>query len=136
MKATFFRLLLPLLVGLMVSCQQGNVDMDNNGDDLLIVNLDELSYRVPPHTYQRIQLDPGMHSLTIKDEAGRVIEEGTFRVLEGGLINLAKTNYHVWVDLYGDPTFRKTVLKEDWVDIGTQSFFGQFEPVDTSQVYV
>lgn len=121
---------------LLTACQEGNVDMDNNGDELLIVNLDELSYRMPPHTFQRIKLDKGLHILSIKDEAGRVLERDTFQVIEGGLINLAKTNYLIWVDLYGDPALRKTVLQEDWIDIGNQSFFGQFEPLESEATYI
>lgn len=136
MKAYFLGLPLLWLFLLLTACQQGNVDMDNNGDDLLIVTLDELSYRMTPHTFQRIQLDKGMHTLTIKDEAGRVIVRDTFQVIEGGLINLAKTPYLIWVDLYGDPALRKTVLQEDWIEIGNQSFFGQFEPLETEQTYV
>ncbi|GAB4415050.1 MAG: hypothetical protein OHK0039_23390 [Bacteroidia bacterium] len=110
--------------------------MDNNGDQPLIVTIDELTYRMQPHAYQRIELEAGTHVLTIKEEAGRVIDTDTFQVIEGGLLNLAKTNYLIWVDLYGDPELRKTILQEDWIEIGNQSYFGQFEPVDVGAYYV
>lgn len=117
-------------------CNQGNIDMDNSSDQDLIVLIDELQYDMKAESYTKIKLEKGVHTLIVQDASGKVLEEDSFRVYEGGLINLGKTNYLIWVDLYGDPELRKTKLEEDWLDIGEQSFFGQFERLDPSKLYV
>ena len=119
-----------------VGCNQGNIDLDNASDQDLIVQIDELTIEMQKGTYKQIQLDNGMHKLSLQDASGKVLEETSFKVYEGGLLNLGKTNYLIWVDLYGDPELRKTQLDEDWMDIGNQSFFGQFERLDPSKIYV
>ena len=127
-----------LLLGALAwgGCNQGNIDMDNASDQDLIVQIDELRIEMNKGAYTRIQLDEGMHKIIVQDAGGKVLEESSFRVYEGGLLNLGKTNYLIWVDLYGDPELRKSKLEEDWLDIGKQSFFGQFERVDPSKLYV
>ena len=117
-------------------CDQGNIDLDNSGDEPLTVIIDELQYDLAPGEYQRIKLEKGRHILTIVDKDGKTQEEETFRVVAGGLINVAKGNYLVWTDLYGDPNLRKEKLKEDWIDIGDQSFFGEFETLPTDEYYI
>ena len=127
-----------LAVGILLSwgCNQGNIDLDNDGDAPLIVVIDELSFQMESRSYKSIELAKGAHNLTLKDSTGKVLDEFTFRVLEGGLINLAKSEYLIWVDLYGDPNLRDTELKEDWITMGDNSFFGQFEQLDPSILYV
>ncbi|MEM7368244.1 MAG: hypothetical protein AAF587_06545 [Bacteroidota bacterium] len=130
------KLLLILATLAWGGCNQGNIDMDNSSDQDLIVNIDELSYNMKAGQYTRIQLDKGVHKLVLQDEEGKVLEEESFRVYEGGLLNLGKNNYLIWVDLYGDPELRKSKLEEDWLDIEGDSYFGQFERLDPSKIYV
>ncbi|MDX2249836.1 MAG: hypothetical protein SF052_23835 [Bacteroidia bacterium] len=135
-----FRVL--LLVGLsmmgFLGCNQGNIDMDNAGDEALEVSIDELSYDMAPGQYQRIKLEKGRHLLKIKrkTEDGEKIVEADFRVVEGGLLNLAKTNYLVWTDLYGDPMLRESKLEEEWIEIDGHDYRGEFEKLDTAQFYI
>lgn len=131
-------MILMLMVGMLalVGCTQGNVELDNAGEESLRAIIDELPYQMSGGTFQRISLEPGLHSLVVQDMQGEIKGETTFQVTEGGLINLAKKPYYIWVDLYGDTTLRSTQLKEDWVTIGNESFYGQFEPVDTAVYYV
>ena len=117
-------------------CDQGNIDLDNSGDVPLFVTIDELEYKLAPGQYQQIKLEKGRHVIIIKDKEGKTLDEETFRVVTGGIINVAKANYLIWTDLYGDPKLRKQKLKEDWLDIGDQSFFGEFEQLPTDVFYI
>ena len=126
-----------LLVSLsLFSCEQGNVELDNAGDQTLKVVVDELLYMMPAGGFERIELKPGLHSLIVQDASGQVMYDTTFQVVEGGLINLAQVSYYIWVDLYGDATLRETQLNEDWISIGNESFFGQFEEVAPGPYYI
>ena len=124
-----------LLLGTM-GCNQGNIELDNAGEVPLQVVIDELPYQMPAKSFQRIELEPGRHRLVVRDMEGNVKGDTTFSVIEGGLINLAHHPYYIWVDLYGDATLRDQQLEEEWVTIGNESFFGQFEPVDSMPYYV
>ncbi|MEM7656833.1 MAG: hypothetical protein AAF399_11945 [Bacteroidota bacterium] len=130
------RLLLAVSALLVFGCNQGNIDLDNDGPDRLTVVIDELTYSLEARAYQKIQLEKGVHTITIKDDEGKELENSTFRVYEGGLLNLAKSNYLIWVDLYGDPSLRDRELEEDWITIGDKSFFGQFEQLDPGEIYI
>ncbi|MDX2286745.1 MAG: hypothetical protein NW241_21445 [Bacteroidia bacterium] len=128
-------LLIPACLWLS-ACEKGNVDLDNAGSMTLQVMVDELAYDMPPRSYARIKLAEGPHKLIVKDSSGRVLEEAAFRVAKGGLINVSKANYYIWADLYGDAALRPSYLKEDWLEIGKQSFFGDFELLDPGLLYV
>ncbi|TAE55300.1 MAG: hypothetical protein EAZ89_05745 [Bacteroidetes bacterium] len=133
----FRRFSFPLLLMLVFSaCSQGNVDLDNAGSSTLHATVDELKYILPPRTYLRIKLEKGPHTLVVNDSSGKTLEQTTFRIEEGGLLNLAKANYIIWTDLYGDPALRPQKLKEDWLEIGKNTYFGEFERLDPSLLYV
>lgn len=121
---------------MLLGCSQGNVEMDNYGEEHLKVILDGTVHDMLPHSYQKLQLEKGTHTLVVQNLDGKTLDETTFQVVEGGLLNLAKTNYLIWTDLYGDPSLRKTKLSEDWMDIGKQSFFGEFEKLEIDQIYI
>ena len=129
-------MVLPILLLLAVGCQTGNVELDNGGDAILQVTVDELTYRMGPADYRQIRLEAGVHSIIIQDVDGKTLEEGTFEVIEGGLINVAKSTYYIWVDLYGDAAQRKAQLNEQWLDIGNESFYGEFEVIEPDRLYV
>ncbi|RMG23237.1 MAG: hypothetical protein D6730_14875 [Bacteroidetes bacterium] len=130
-------LLLISILGLMMSaCQKGNVEMDNAGDQTLEVTVDELTYTMKPGDYQKLELKPGTHRIIIKDEDGKTIEEATFQVKEGGLLNLARKDYYIWTDLYGDPSLKAEKLKEDWHKIGDKSYYGEFTRIEPENIYV
>ncbi|MEO0585198.1 MAG: hypothetical protein AAF135_23495 [Bacteroidota bacterium] len=140
MDLKFSSLFLILALSLL-GCSSGNVDLDNAGDQDLTVQIDELVFKVPAGSYKLITLDPGRHSLTIKDAQGVVLDEKkTFNLIEGGLINLSKSDYIVWTELYGDLELRKTKLNEEWFKIGDASpIYGEFERLrdaDLERIYV
>jgi hypothetical protein len=129
-------LLFPFAWLLLLGCDQGNIEMDNAGEEDLRVVIDELAYSMPAGSFQRIDLESGLHTLTIKGEDGKILDEQTFSVVEGGLLNLAKSTYYIWVDLYGEASLRDEVLSETWIEIGNESFFGEFERVPAEKLYV
>jgi hypothetical protein len=132
---------IPLLVFAMgmSACQyfeEGNVDLDNNGPDLLYVTVDELTYKMADSTYVNLDLAPGFHQLTIKDENQKELENLTFEVIEGGLINLAKAQYYVWSDIYGDQRLKEQKLNIREVEIGDKIYMGDFEAMPNDALYL
>lgn len=135
LKAFVFRVLLFSLV-LVVGCEsEGNVDLDNSGDEVLEVVVDGQKYVMPKNSYRKIQLEKGMHTLIMKDAEGKVLEETRFMVSNGGLLNLSKSNYFIWKDLYGDASVREEKLSEEWIKIDKEEFFGDFTTLPTETIY-
>ncbi len=118
-----------------LSCDSGNVDLDNAGTDPLVVMIDNVVYNMPPESYKRISLSKGAHSILIKNAAGEVIQDTSFAVLEGGLINLTGAEYYIWTDLYGDPQLKEEKLDQDWKTIGDKDYYGEFYEVERD-IYV
>jgi hypothetical protein len=128
-------LFFPLAWFLLLGCNQGNIEMDNAGEANLRVVIDELAYQMPAGSHQRIELEPGLHTLSIQGEEGKILDETTFSVVQGGLLNLAKSTYYIWVDLYGEASLRDEVLDEKWIEIGNESFFGEFMKIPPEKLY-
>ena len=128
-----------LILGIFASgCDyfsQGNVDLDNAGEETLIVTINELSYKMNPGGYILIDLNPGYHTLVVKDENGKELEQETFEVVNGGLINLAKEEYYIWSDLYGDQSLKEAKLKQEWVEIEEQTFYGEITKLEGEGIY-
>ena len=89
-----------------------------------------------PHSYKSIALDRGPHTLIIKNEIGELVADTLIQVIEGGLINIARADYYIWTDLYGDPSLKEEKLDEDWTEIGDQTFFGEFYPLESNKLYI
>ena len=142
--ALFIFMLSLFLVGGCDYFSKGNVDLDNAGEEVLLVSVDELTYKMNPGGYLLLDLVPGFHILTVKDENGKELETETFEVVEGGLINLARAEYYVWADLYGDQSLKDAKLNQEWVEIELekdgkkieQSFWGEIAKVDAEPLYV
>lgn len=120
----------------LLACNQGNIEMDNAGEQPLRVVIDELAYQMPAGSFKRVELEAGRHTVTIENTEGKILDEGEFTVVEGGLLNLARTPYYIWVDLYGEASLREDKLKETWIEIGNESFFGEFEKISPENLYV
>jgi len=52
------------------------------------------------------------------------------------LNNLAGAQYYIWTDLYGDPSLKEQKLNQVWTEIGDQTFFGEFYPLETDKLYI
>lgn len=129
--------LITTLIGLsLLGCNQGNIEMDNAGGEDLVVIIDELAYQVPAGAFERIDLEAGTHRIIIKSAEDKELDRAEFEVIEGGLLNLAKSPYYIWVDLYGEAELRKEKLKEEWIDIGNESFFGEFDKLPADVVFI
>lgn len=121
----------------LLSCEEeGNVLIDNSGEDQLQVMVDAVAYNMPAGSFIRVQLEPGLHSYSIKDESGEVQEEGSFTVVEGGLLNAAKEEYLIWAEWYGDMSMKETTLKQEWIKVDDIEIFGEFERISGEDAYL
>lgn len=92
-----------------------------------MVTIDGKSYDLPPGGRQNISLDQGKHSLVVKDVTGKPIQDTSFQVNKAGIVNAAKGEYVIWKTLYGMQKNREVLLKEEWVEMDSTEFFGDFE---------
>ena len=126
---------------LFVACEQGNIELDNAGDEFLYVTVDELKHDLPAHSLKNIELKKGRHRLLIQNKDGKTLEEGTFDVQKGGVLNLAKHTYIIWTDLYWasseeNSKLRETKLQEEALEIDGQEYIGEFEKLDADKLYL
>lgn len=128
--------LLVAITSLLSGCKKGNVDLDNGGDQPLTVIIDNIPYFMAAGAYKNITLETGEHTVEIRNEEGNTLKDTVISVSEGGLLNLAQAPYYIWTDLYGDPVLKETKLREDWIKIGNQNFFGEFYEIESNQLYV
>ena len=135
-KITGLIVILVLAVGLMSCEEEGNVLIDNSGEAQLQVMVDAVAYNMPAGSHIRVQLEPGLHSYSIKDESGEVQEEGSFTVIEGGLLNAAKEEYLIWAEWYGDMSMKETTLKQEWIKVDDIEIFGEFERISGEDTYL
>lgn len=125
---------------------QTNIDLDNDSESTLIVTIDELSYRMNPGGHTAIQLEPGFHKIKVVDQADdKELESTTFEVKKGGLINLAKAQYYVWSDIYGNQALKDEKLNVQDLVIETKdekgkkiktTYIGDFDKLTTDQLYI
>ncbi|MEM6342500.1 MAG: hypothetical protein AAF927_01420 [Bacteroidota bacterium] len=126
--------------------EQTNIDLDNDSESTLIVSLDELTYRMNPGGHVALKLEPGFHKITIIDQADdKELESTTFEVKKGGLINLAKAQYYVWSDIYGNQALKEEKLNIQDLVIESKdekgkkiktTYTGDFEKLPTDQIYI
>ena len=127
----FILLLLTLLV---TAC--GNVEIDNSSDRSVNVKIGEDAYTLAPGSRQKVKVSAGDQRLVISNSKGEVQSDTTIRIKEGGVINAGKGNYVIWRDLYGLQANRETLLNEEWIELDSVEYFGDFKLIDSSHVYV
>lgn len=130
-----------LLLSVFVACEQENIELDNAGDEFLHVTIDELRYDIPAHSLKMLDLKPGKHTIQVKNKDGKTLEDGTFDIQKGGVINVGKHSYIIWTDLYwasnvDDPKLRETKLQEEALEIDGQEYIGEFEKLDADKLYL
>lgn len=130
-----------LCLVLFASCEKGNVELDNAGDEFLFVTIDELRHDMPPRSMKLLELEKGAHKIVIQDKDGKNLEEDTFDVQKGGLINAARHSYIIWTDLYWASSYensklRETKLQEEPLEIDGQEYIGEFEKLDADKLYL
>lgn len=139
MRIQYLSLLLSLVL-FTIACEEGNIDLDNAGEEELYVQIDEIEYHMPPNSYKNIELKKGLHAISIKDASQKVLEESRIDVENGGLINLAKSSYVVWTELYGSSAFRNEKLNLAYFEVetpdGKQKIWGEFERLDPEKLYL
>lgn len=124
------------LVFVLLVSACGNVELDNPSETSVSVKVGGENYDLAPGGRQTIKLDPGDHPITIKTVTGEMLADTTIRVREGGVINAGKGNYVIWRDLYGLQANRATLLNEEWVELDSVEYFGDFKLIDSTHVYV
>ena len=117
-------------------CQNGNVILDNAAGTSIALTVDDEKYFVEAGGRQKIQLDPGVHLLKIRGKDAEALEEVSFTVDEGGVLNLALSDYYIWTDLYGDPKLKALHLNQTDFVIDKKKYYGQFVRLKSDDRYI
>lgn len=117
-------------------CQNGNVILDNAGKDSIALTVDDKNYFVEAGGRQKIKLSPGVHSLKIRGKDAATVEEVSFTVDGGGVLNLALQDYYIWTDLYGDPKLKALHLNQADFVIDKKKYYGQFARLKPDNRYI
>lgn len=128
---------LAILTGALLSCEpDGNLLIDNSGEEACQVVVDAVAYNMPAGSNIRTTLEPGIHTYTIKNAEGKVRDEGSFTLTEAGMINAAGEKYLIWAEWYGDMSMKETTLKQEWIKVGDIEIFGEFERISGEDTYL
>ena len=138
MKSLRHSLLLPLsaLILLFGLSACGNVTIDNQANFSVSVEVGEDVFEVPAGGRTNASIGEGEHALKISDVTGKVLADTTIRVRDGGLINAGGGEYVGWRLLYGMQKDRETLLKEEWVELDSTEYFGDFKLLGPKDFYV
>jgi hypothetical protein len=131
----FLILLLAALSGFVSGCEKGNLVLDNAGEVSLKVSIDGKPHSLKAGDTKYVKIKPGIHRFSIKDAGEQTLEDGDFTLSKRGLLNLGKSTYVVWRDLYGAHALRDQILDEDWLEIEGKEFFGDLEVLDGKGLY-
>jgi len=133
------KLLLSLFAVLcLIACNEGNVDLDNAGEDALKVTVDGQLYLLKGGERQLLSLDPGLHSIKIEDIANELLLDSTFQVFEGGLLNVARGEYLIWTDVFSPEStlaFRKQALNTQQLKIDRKVYDLDYEMLPQNRIY-
>ncbi|MCB9232204.1 MAG: hypothetical protein H6581_11100 [Bacteroidia bacterium] len=119
---------------LLAACS--NVQIDNSSKNSVIVTVDGAQHDLGAGERKSIKLSAGQHSLKIRDVTGKSLADTTFSLAEGGLINAGGGEYVIWKTLYGLQKDRATLLHEEWVEMDSTEFFGDFKLIGPKTSFV
>ena len=115
-----------------------NADLDNPLPDTIVVNMDGLkSHIIPPKTMITLKLKAGKHSFDTKIK-GVFYHSGYFESSLDGLINVTRSDYVVWKDLYMKEEREEYYdnIQENVVVIDNQEYIGDIKLYDTTSIFI
>ena len=108
------------------SCDSTKSLIDNGADESRTIELDGKKFTLGPGKSEKIDLEAGVHKLTVKDVAGVAMLDTTFEAKGAGMVNAGLDGYVMWKLFYGLAKDRETALKEDWTEMDSVKYFGEF----------
>jgi hypothetical protein len=132
------QLLAAMLLSLLAACG-GNVEVDNGGNAYLKVYIDAQSYVLEPGMTKALSLDEGLHSIKVMDIKDEVLRDTVFEVSEGGLLNLGRSEYLIWKDVFSPQStlpYRQELLDSRELVIDKKVFSIEYDTLPRNQLYV
>ncbi|MEM0998769.1 MAG: hypothetical protein AAGN35_17050 [Bacteroidota bacterium] len=131
-------LLILLLGGLLTACG-GNLTLDNPRNEGVTFTFDgDNTHSLGPGETALIDLEPGLHSVEVRDAGGTVLADTNFRFAshDEGIVHSGESTYLVWRQLYGLQNERKTLLNERWVEFDSVRAYGDIKVYPASWLFV
>ena len=136
-----YRFFVLLLIGsFLTSCSpEGNVYIDNGGEETMTVVVDNIRHDLQPGQRVLVQLEPGPHRVTVAGPDGKIRSEENIQVVEGGLINAAGAEFLIWKEVFAPQSsleFRKTLLKPEKLKIDKLVYEVEYTMLPQDQLYI
>jgi hypothetical protein len=133
-------LFLLITVALLLSAcgPEGNVYIDNGGDEPLTVMLDQDRYDLQPGQRTLIKVEPGQHQIRVAGEDGKFTRDTTVQIENGGLINPAGAEYLAWKEVFAPNStleLRKKLLKPKKLRIDNFVYEIEYYALPKEQLY-
>jgi hypothetical protein len=117
----------------------GNIVLDNPRDESVTFAFDgNNEHQVKAGEQITIDLPSGDHSIEIRNNAGEVLADTSFRLRadDEGIVHSGASTYLVWRQLYGLQEERKTLLNERWVEFDSIRAFGDIKVYPPEWLFV
>lgn len=125
-----------ILMVAVSSCSEKNSLIDNGATETRTVELDGVKYDLAAGKSEAIDLVAGEHKLSVKDVAGTALLDTTFTANGPGIVNAGPEGYVLWKLFYGLAKDRENAMKEDWTEIDSVKYFGEFKYYPPGTPYI
>lgn len=133
----FLPISIVFLVLTLAGCEKGNVFLDNAGESMRKVEIDNQSFSIEPKGSVILTLKPGAYPIKVKNGGDTVIKDTQIFVgKKGGVVNLGQRRYILWKELYGDTTNKAQKLQIQKIDYDKMMYIGDFTNYDSSVFYI
>ena len=129
-----------ITICLFAACgPKGNVYIDNGGEDVLTVVVDQTRHDLQPGQRTLVELVPGQHQISVAGPDGKVRRDTSVQIVDGGLINAAGAEFLVWKEVFAPQSsleLRKALLKPDKLSINNFVYEIEHMFLPNDQLYV
>lgn len=121
----------------LFACSKPNVYIDNAGKEAKKVSVDGGNiFVIEPGGAVLMSLGKGAHKIWIKDNQEKMLKDTFFSLQKGGIVNISKSRYVRWRDLYGDEKFKDGKLENKKMRYQKWVFTGDILEYDSNALFV
>ncbi len=126
-----------LLAIFLMACSKPNIYIDNAGKEARKVCIDGGNiFVIEPGGAVLMSLDKGSHKIWIKNSQEMMLKDTLFTLQKGGVINVAKSRYVRWRDLYGDEKYKDGRLESHKMRYKNWIFTGDIMEYDSNALFI
>lgn len=118
------------------------MDLDNPLSDSIYVNIDgDKIFAIAPHSLKTVKIKAGKHTfetIISQNRNKKMIQSGYFDSTTDGLLNVTKSAYVVWKDIYMKEEKEEYYdnLDEKIVEINGREYMGDIKLFDETAIFI